>query len=131
MRYLVLLLAIFAASFGGLAEPSTPQAGGKPKPVDAVSKAFQHAKPQNKNVLSIAGQRKKEKRPSSAEILAGLKDDDILLDIGGVFRLRWGLLRKHVEVLCMNIDRPDMQEAGNAALKKLTFQKYCRRLIRD
>ena len=100
---------------------------------DAVSKAFKGAKPVEKNALSVTRPAKKKKKGKpTADILAGLKDDDILVDIEGVFRLKWGLLRKHVEVLCKGVDdRPDMQASGNEAVKSVAFQTFCWKLLKD
>lgn len=123
----ILILAVFFLE--GHAESTLPHEGVRSD--NAVSKAFRTAKPINKGELSVVDSSKRQKAKSAGEILAELGDDEILIDIGGVFRLKWGLLRKHVETLCMNIDRPDMQVEGNLALKKIAFQSMCRKLIKD
>ena len=118
-----------ASLCGGRAEQVVQQ--GKENSGDAVSKAFQNAKSVGADQISMVGSAKSAKGKPTGEIMAGLKDDDVLLDIGGVFRLKWGLLRKHVEILCRDIDRPDMQAEGNAAAKKIAFESMCRQLLKD
>ena len=121
---------IMAALYGGRAEEKNPKPSESTG--DAVSKAFQNAKPRGKGEFSVTRPARKKKIKPTGDILAGLKDDDILVDIGGVFRLKWGLLRKHVQVLCRKIeDQPEMQAEGNAAVKTMAFQAYCRRLLKD
>lgn len=123
----VILVASFVALFCSVrAEQAASQAEGRPK--DVLSKAFQSAKPTGKKMVSVANS---GKRKNTADVLAELKDDDTLLDIDGVFKLKWGLIRKHVEILCMEIDRPDMEESGNEAVKKIAFQSMFRKLLRD
>lgn len=129
-RTIILSLAVFMASvYGGRAEQVAPQT--KENSGDAISKAFQNAKTTGTDKVSVVGPAKGPKEKPTGEIIAGLKDDDILLDIGGEFRLKWGLLRKHVEILCKDIDRPDMQAEGNAAAKKIAFESMCRKLLKD
>ena len=118
-----------ASICGGRAEQAVPQAKGNSG--DAVSRAFQNAKSVGTDRVSVAGSGKRAKGKPTGEIIAGLKDDDVLLDIGGEFRLKWGLLRKHVEILCKDIDRPDMQAEGNAAAQKIAFESMCRKLLKD
>ena len=118
-----------ASIHGSHAAPVMSQ--GKEKSGDAVSKAFHNAKSEGVDTISVAGSVKNTRAKTTGDIIAELKDDDILIDIGGMFRLKWGLLRKHVEVLCKDIDRPDMQVEGNEAVKRITFQAMCRKLIKD
>ena len=135
MRGLVLLIVNLVALFGSHAGQAVSRPGENQRTGenlgDAVSRAFRHAKPTEKNTVSITNPSKRKKEKSTGDILAGLKDDEVLLDIGGVFKLKWGLLRKHVETLCENIDRPDMQASGNEAIKKVAFQSMCRKLLKD
>ena len=130
MRHIVLLLLLFAVSvYGDRAEQVASQA--KRNQGDIVSKAFRNAKQTGQDVVSVVGATKKRKGMTTGDILAGLKDEDVLIDIGGRFRLKWGLLRKHAETLCSDIDRPDMQASGNDAVKKIAFQSVCRKLLKD
>ena len=129
-RLLVSLALIIVFLCVGRAE----EVGMRPaqRRIDNVSRAFKGAKPSEKKVLSVTRPKRTKKGKPTAEILAGLKDDDILVDIGGVFRLKWGLLRKHVEVLCKGVeDRPDMQISGNEAVKSVAFQTFCWKLLKD
>ena len=96
---------------------------------DGLTRAFRGAKPTSKVVYSVAGSRQKKK--STGEMLEALGDDEVIVDIGGEDKLKWGLLRKHVEALGIGIDRPDMQEEGNAELKKITFQSRCKKLLKE
>ena len=96
---------------------------------DAMTHAFRGAKPTGKGVYSVASSGQKKK--STGEILETLGDDEIIIDIGGDDKLKWGLLRKHVEALGIGIDRPDMQPEGNAELKKITFQSRCKKLLKE
>ncbi len=120
-----------ASICGGRAEQFALKETKERKPGDAVSKAFHSAKSAGADKVSIAGSAKRSRGKTTWDIITGLKDDDVLIDIGGVFRLKWGLLRRHVEVLCKDIDRPDMQAEGNDAAKKITFQSMCRKLLKD
>lgn len=130
MRRFGILIASLTVFWGlGHADQIASQTGQRSE--DSISKAFRSAKPKDKNAVSIASPRKKSQREKTSDIIAGLKDDDILVDIGGVFRLQWGLIRKHVAVLCKNVDRPDMQESGNEAVKKVAFQSMFRKLLKD
>lgn len=97
--------------------------------VDSLTRAFRGAKPTGKGVYSVAGSRQKKK--STGEMLEALGDDEIIVDIGGDDKLKWGLLRKHVEALGIGINRPDMREKGNAELKKITFQSRCKKLLKE
>ena len=120
-----------ASFFGGRAEQIVSQETKAGNPGDAVSRSFHGAKSAEADKVSIAGPAKKSREKSTWDIISGLKDDDILIDIGGMYRLKWGLLRRHVEVLCKDIDRPDMQASGNEAAKNIAFQTICRKLLKD
>ena len=121
-----------ASICGGRAEQVAPQKTNEKKTGDVVSRAFHSsAKPAGANKVTVAGSAKGKSGKTTWDIIAGLKDDDVLIDIGGTFRLKWGLLRRHVEVLCKDIDRPDMRAEGNEAVKKITFQSMCRKLLKD
>ena len=132
MYCLLLSLTIFMASAcAGRAELIAPQGTSADKTGDVVSRAFHGAKSVKADEVSVVGPTKEKIGKTTADIIADLKDDDILIDIGGMFRLKWGVLRRHVEVLCKNIDRPDMQVEGNEAAKKIAFQSMCRQLLKD
>ena len=99
---------------------------------DYLSKAFQQAKRINKDVYSIAGTKAPRKEKSTDAILAELGDDDVLVSIEGWDSLKWGLLRRHVEVLCRGVeDRPEMRMEGNSAQRKVAYQKYLRKLLKE
>ena len=115
--------------FGGRAEQTDSKAvetGG-----GAFTRAFQGATLSNKGDISTVNLAQKRTEKPAGEILEGLGDEEIIVDIAGQFKLKWGILRKHVELLCKNIDRPDMQSEGNEAAKKIAFQLMCRKLIKD
>ncbi len=83
-----------------------------------------------RGAVSVGREPKKKKQVRTEDILASLKDDDVLVDVEGD-KLKWGLLRKHVAALCSGIDRPDMMAAGNAAVKEIAFQTRCRKLLKE
>ena len=98
---------------------------------DGLSKAFQGAQPIGRNIYSVTGKKTVADERSTESLLAGLKDNDVLVSIEGWDSLKWGLLRRHVEVLCAGIDRPDMQVDGNAALKNISYNMQLRKLLKD
>ena len=102
-----------------------------PKRQGGISRAFQDARQVGKNVYSVTGKKPATEEKSTESLLAGLKDDEILVGIEGWDSLKWGLLRRHVEVLCSGIDRPDMQMEGNAAVKKIAYNMRLRKLLKD
>ena len=109
---------------------------GAGTPADApkgISKAFQKAQPSGGNVVSIAEKKsaRKGKEKSTEQVLKELRDDEVLVKIDGCDVLKWGLLRRHVEALCVGIERPEMQMEGNAALRAIMFQSRVRRLLKD
>lgn len=103
----------------------------EPKKQGGISRAFQDARQVGRNVYSMTGKKPATEEKSTESLLAGLKDDDILVGIEGWDSLKWGLLRRHVEVLCAGIDRPDMQMEGNAAVKKIAYNMRLRKLLKD
>lgn len=105
-------------------EAEAPKPGGS-----SLARAFQSAVRIDENTLSMAGN-KPDKRIATDEILAGLKDDDIFLKIDGD-ELKWKLLREHVDALDTEINRPDMQEAGVAAMRSSAHRARFRKLLRD
>ena len=99
---------------------------------DYLSKAFQHAKRIDKDVYSIAGTKAQRKEKSTDAMLAELDDDDVLVSIEGWDSLKWGLLRRHVEVLCEGLDnRPEMRMEGNTAMRKIANQEILRKLLKE
>ena len=98
-----------------------------------VSRAFQKGKSSGGNVVSITERKsaRKEKEKSTEQLLKELGDEDVLVKIGDFDALKWGLLRRHVEALCVGIERPEMQMEGNAALRAIMFQSRVRRLLKD
>ncbi len=98
-----------------------------------VSKAFQNAQPSGANVVSIKGKESsgKKKEKSTEQMLKELKDDEILVEIDGRDGLKWGLLRRHVDALCVGIERSEMQVEGNAALRSIMFQSRVRKLLKE
>lgn len=102
-----------------------------PKPQSGISRAFDNARQVGRNVYSMTGKKPAAAETSTESILSKLKDDDVLVEIEGWDSLKWGLLRRHVEVLCAAIDRPDMQMEGNAAVKKIAYNMRLRKLLKD
>ncbi len=102
-----------------------------PKPQSGISRAFDNARQVGRNVYSMTGKKPAAAETSTESILSKLKDDDVLVEIEGWDSLKWGLLRRHVEVLCSGIDRPDMQMEGNAAVKKIAYNMRLRKLLKD
>ncbi len=98
-----------------------------------ISKAFQNAQPSGANVVSVAGKKSpgKKKEKSTEQMLKELGDDEILVKIDGHDALKWGLLRRHVEALCVGIEQSEMQMEGNAALRSIMFQSRVRKLLKD
>lgn len=132
MIRIIISLAIAAASLCQCCAEQSVLGTKDGADADFVSKSFQNAKPRGKNEFSVVNPASRRKDKPTAEILAALKDDDILVDIGGVFRLKWGILRKHVEMLCKRLEyRPEMQASGNDAVKTMAFQSYCSKLLKD
>lgn len=102
-----------------------------PNKPSGISRAFQNARQVGRNVYSMTGNKPDSPEKSTESRLAELKDDDVLVGIEGWDSLKWGLLRRHVEVLCAGIDRPDMQMEGNAAVKKIAYNMRLRKLLKD
>lgn len=119
------LSALLVLSLSVCAEPAAPK-----KP-DGISRAFRNARQVGRNVYSMTGNKPATAEKSTESRLAELKDDDVLVGIEGWDSLKWGLLRRHVEVLCAGIDRPDMQVEGNAAVKKIAYNMRLRKLLKD
>ena len=131
MMHRFTLLVVTLTAFLCAARAGQPVTQPEESSLNAVSKAFRNAKSRGGSEFSITNPGKKSQRKKTADIIAELKDDDILVDIGGVFKLKWKIIRRHVETLCKNIDRPDMQEEGNEAVKKIAFQSMFRKLLKD
>ena len=106
-------------------------AEGEPAVQGGLSKAFQNAKPDGANTYSVAGNASGKKPKSIEQMLKELGDNDVLVRIEGVCELKWGLLRRHVEALCSDIDRPDMQSEGNEAIRSVAFQSRLRKLLKE
>ena len=99
---------------------------------DHLSKAFQNAKPIGNGVYSIAGTKGKSREKGTDAMLAELGDDDVLVSIEGWDSLKWGLLRRHVEVLSAGMEnRPDMRMEGNSAMRKIARQEILRKLLKE
>ncbi len=120
------LLALLALSLPVFAET------GSITNRDYLSKAFQNAKRIDKDVYSITGTKSQRKEKSTDAMLAELGDDDVLVSIEGWDSLKWGLLRRHVEVLCAGLDnRPEMRMEGNSAMRKIANQEILRKLLKE
>ncbi len=128
MKTLVLTLSVAFAFVVHCAEQTPPQKKGAAV-ADPLTRAVIGGKVQQ-GVVSVVKDPKKKKKVRTEDILASLKDDDVLVDVAGD-KLKWGLLRKHVTALCSGIDRPDMMAAGNAAVKEIAFQTRCRKLLKE
>lgn len=99
---------------------------------DHLSKAFQNAKRIGDDVYSIAGTKGQSRAKGTDAMLAELGDDDVLVSIEGWDSLKWGLLRRHVEVLCKGFDsRPEMRAEGNTAMRKIANQEILRKLLKE
>ncbi len=135
MKTLILAISAAFAVVAHCAEQTPPgkeQGGAKSKRAvvaDPLTKAVLGGKVQQ-GAVSVVKDPKKTKKVRTEDILASLKDDDVLVDVEGD-KLKWGLLRKHVAALCSGIDRPDMMAAGNAAVKEISFQTRCRKLLKE
>ena len=120
------LLALLALSLPVFAET------GSVTNRDHLSKAFQNAKRIGNDVYSIAGTKSKSKEKGTDAMLAELGDDDVLVSIEGWDTLKWGLLRRHVEVLCAGIaNRPEMRLEGNTAMRRIANQEILRKLLKE
>ena len=64
-------------------------------------------------------------------MLKELGDDEVLVKVDGHDALKWGLLRRHVEALCVGIEQAEMQMEGNAALRSIVFQSRVRKLLKE
>lgn len=98
-----------------------------------ISKAFQKDQPAGRNAVSIAGKKApgKKKEKSTEQMLKELGDDEVLVKVDGHDALKWGLLRRHVEALCVGIEQAEMQMEGNAALRSIVFQSRVRKLLKE
>lgn len=124
--YSYALVAILTLSWSACAET------GVVTNRDYLSKAFQNAKRVGDDVYSIAGTKGQRKEKGTDEMLAELGDDDVLVSIEGWDSLKWGLLRRHVEILCKGFDnRPEMRMEGNAAMRKIANQEILRKLLKE
>jgi len=121
--FLVVAWLLLPLALSGAEE--APAVGG------GLSKAFQNAQPADGNTYSVAGNAANSKPKGMEQLLNELRDDDVLVRIEGVGELKWGPLRRHVEALCKDLDRPDMQAEGNAAMKDVAFQSRLRKLLKD
>ena len=105
---------------------------GEGEGANGLSRTFQTATPIAKNVYSVSKRKATEKSGGMEQLLKSIGDDGVLIAIDGRDTLKWGLLRRHVEALCVGIDnRPDMQAEGNAAVRKVMFQTKLRKLLKD
>ena len=73
----------------------------------------------------------KKKEKSTEQMLKELGDDEVLVKVDGHDALKWGLLRRHVEALCVGIEQAEMQMEGNAALRSIVFQSRVRKLLKE
>lgn len=98
-----------------------------------ISRAFQNLKNSDGNVASIAGKKSssKEKEKSTEQMLKELGDNEVLVKVDGHDALKWGLLRRHVEALCVGVEQSEMQMEGNAALRSIMFQSRVRKLLKE
>ncbi len=119
------LSALLLLPLSGFAQTTAPERQS------GISRAFNNARQVGRNVYSVTGKKPAAEEKSTESLLAGLKDDDVLVEIEGWDALKWGILRRHVEVLCAGIDRPDMQMEGNAAVKKIAYNMRLRKLLKD
>lgn len=125
--YTFIIAAVFSCAM--CAETPPPASAAKQ---DGLSKAFQNARPIGKNVYSLTGKKNEVAGKSTDQRLEELKDDDILVSIEGWDALKWGLLRRHVEVLCDAVEnRPEMQAEGNESMKKIARKMWLRKLLKD
>ena len=98
-----------------------------------LSKAFQNARQTgDKNIYTLLKEKASGKVKSAEQLFKELKDEDVLIKIGNADVLKWGVIRRHVEALCLGIGyRPEMQAEGNEALKSIAFQSRLRKLLKE